>query len=170
MPSRLFSQARSIQLRVAIIAACGLAACVARSDLPLTQIASPAITLRSISTPTIAPTPTIECSNDAKFISDLSVPDGTHLRPGTVFTKTWQVRNTGNCAWTIDHQLKFIGGAPLNTVSVNLPQSVIVSATLDLSIVLTAPTTAGNYNVRWRLFAADGAPFGPTLFAEINVP
>jgi hypothetical protein len=147
-----------------------LSGCTTQSAVPPIPIVTPAITPISSITLAPAPTPTIECVDDAKFISDLSVPDGMHLRPGTVFTKTWQIRNNGKCTWTIDYQLKFIGGATLNEVSVNLSRPVTISGTLELSIVLTAPITAGNYNARWRLFAADGVPFGPTLFAEINVP
>ena len=90
--------------------------------------------------------------------------------PGTPFTKTWQVRNTGTCAWTTDYQLKFIGGSHLHESMMLLAQTVKPNDTLDISIALTAPATAGSYRGRWRLFAADGTPFGPTLFADIRVP
>jgi hypothetical protein len=143
---------------------CGLSACAAQSAV------SARSTPFSIVPSAPTRTPAIECVNDAKFIADISVPDGTHLRPGAVFTKTWQLRNTGQCAWTIDYQLKFIGGSSLNETNMNLPRVVSVGDPLDLSIVLTAPITAGQYRARWRLFAADGAPFGPTLFADITVP
>lgn len=174
MLTRLFLQPRLHLLTILMVAAQILSGCTAQSAQSVTPgftpIVTPSLTPISIVPSLPTPTPAIECNNDAKFISDLSIPDGTHLRPGTVFTKTWQIRNTGQCAWSIDHQLRFIGGATLNIARVNLPRPVIVSATLDLSIVLTAPVTAGSYNARWRLFAADGAPFGPTLFAEISVP
>ena len=39
---------------------------------------------------------------DAEFIKDQSIPDGTHLQPGTKFVKKWQVRNTGTHPWAED--------------------------------------------------------------------
>ena len=37
---------------------------------------------------------------NAEFISDSSIPDGTHLQPGTKFRKSWLLRNTGSYPWT----------------------------------------------------------------------
>ena len=40
----------------------------------------------------------------------------------TVFTKTWRVRNAGNCAWDVGYQLAFIEGAQLGDWAVvNVP-------------------------------------------------
>ena len=37
---------------------------------------------------------------DAEFIRDDTVPDGTHLQPGTRFVKRWLMKNTGNQGWS----------------------------------------------------------------------
>jgi len=31
--------------------------------------------------------------NWAQFVTDVTVPDGTYLAPGTTFTKTWRLKN-----------------------------------------------------------------------------
>ena len=164
LPVRWFERA------LLVIAAQLLIACADRPAPIPTATVGPPTAASSTATRAPALTPTIECVDDAKFIVDVSVPDGTHMMPGTPFTKTWQIRNSGTCLWSIGYQLKFIGGPSLNGSSVNLPQSIHPGGTLDLSIALTAPITAGHYRARWRLFAADGTPFGPTLFTDINVP
>jgi len=37
----------------------------------------------------------------AQFISDVTVPDGTTFAPGATFTKTWRLKNSGTCTWTL---------------------------------------------------------------------
>jgi hypothetical protein len=41
-------------------------------------------------------------------------------------------------------------------------------ATIDLTIAMTAPATPGQHSGQWRLRAANGTLFGPTLTAKIN--
>src|SRR5687768_151168 len=36
----------------------------------------------------------------ARFIKDVSIPDGTVFAPGASFTKTWRMRNEGTCTWS----------------------------------------------------------------------
>ncbi|HSR20131.1 MAG TPA: NBR1-Ig-like domain-containing protein, partial [Anaerolineales bacterium] len=38
--------------------------------------------------------------NNAAFVSDVTIPDGTILKPGEKFTKTWRIYNSGSCSWT----------------------------------------------------------------------
>jgi hypothetical protein len=38
--------------------------------------------------------------DDSDFIDDVTVPDGTPVRRGEVFVKTWEIRNGGNVRWT----------------------------------------------------------------------
>ncbi len=41
-----------------------------------------------------------DCEDQAVFIKDVNVPDGTFYNPGAKFTKTWQVKNSGTCTWS----------------------------------------------------------------------
>ena len=39
------------------------------------------------------------CVDKPVFVADVTIPDNTVIAPGTTFTKTWRVRNDGNCTW-----------------------------------------------------------------------
>ncbi|MFD2419182.1 NBR1-Ig-like domain-containing protein [Amycolatopsis pigmentata] len=38
--------------------------------------------------------------DDSAFVDDVTVPDGTPVRRGEVFVKTWEIRNGGSVRWT----------------------------------------------------------------------
>jgi hypothetical protein len=104
--------------------------------------------------------PTTGCDR-AYFISDVSVPDGTVFTPGQAFTKTWRLRNVGSCTWTTGYSLVFSTGDQMSGLSsINLPSAVAPRQTIDLSVNLTAPNTAGNYRGYWLLKNASGGVFG----------
>jgi hypothetical protein len=53
-------------------------------------------------TPTAAlptPTPTLACELRVAYVADLTIPDGTIVKPGETVAKSWRVRNSGACAW-----------------------------------------------------------------------
>ena len=102
--------------------------------------------------PTLTPTATlpppenaIGCTNAARFISDVTVPDNSDLNVGEVFTKTWRVKNTGSCIWwygyTLTHYSESSVSAP---ESAQLPRTN-PGDTADLSIDLIAPGIPGFY-------------------------
>src|SRR5215213_8697746 len=45
------------------------------------------------------------CVLNARFVADVTVPDGTPMYAGQNATKTWRVRNNGTCNWTARTQL-----------------------------------------------------------------
>ena len=120
-------------------------------------------------TPEPVPVPP-SCTNDSKFVEDVTVPDGTHFAPKKAFDKTWKIQNTGTCAWSTDYQYKFISGDQMGGADIKVPQAVQPGDTINLTIKLTAPTAAGKYRGYWRLFAPDGTPFGNHPYADIVVP
>ncbi|MGE5249310.1 MAG: NBR1-Ig-like domain-containing protein, partial [Bacteroidota bacterium] len=111
----------------------------------------------------------------AQFIADITVPDGTRYAPGTAFQKTWRLKNIGSCTWTTAYSLVFDSGDRFGAQDVNLPINVPPGATVDLSLNMTAPSTAGHYFSYWRLRNASGVIFGigstanRSFWAEINV-
>jgi len=114
--------------------------------------------------------------DQAQFIADITIPDGTTLAPGTAFTKTWRLKNIGTCTWTTSYALVFVSGDALGAPAVvNLPSSVAPGATVDLSVNMTAPTSAGHYIGYWKLRNAAGVLFGigaaasQSFWVEINV-
>lgn len=146
------------------------------ASVQLTQIAvdSPktATPFSSVFLPTSTPlptkipaTPTDDDCYKAKFITDVTVSDGTIFAPGEIFTKTWRVRNIGTCTWTADYALVFTSGETMGSVSPQLLMgSVAPNDTVDLSIDFSAPTTEGNYVSNWQIRNTAGE-----LFAKIYV-
>ena len=81
-----------------------------------------------------------------------------------------RLRNTGQCPWTTGYTLRNVGGEVMGGVTINLPNSVPVSATVDLSVAFVAPSGSGKHISRWQLFTPDGAAFGTKPFLQIMVP
>ena len=116
-------------------------------------------------TQTVAPS---SCDK-VQFVADVNFPDGSVLQPGAQFTKTWRLKNVGSCAWSTDYQLVFFSGEKLGaSSSAKFPKSVAVGETVDISINMTAPTSAGSYRGYWMFKNADGALFG--IGAQANKP
>jgi hypothetical protein len=108
------------------------------------------------------------CEN-ATFLSDVTIPDGTVVSPGQTFVKTWAVANTGSCPWTTGDRLVLVNGAPMGGGNVPLAGNVAAGETADLSVNLTAPVVAGNYSGTWRLKNAAGNYFGDVVTVVITV-
>lgn len=95
------------------------------------------------------------------FVKDVTIPDGTVFAPGDTFTKTWRLKNRGTCTWTPDYLLVFASGEKMGgTTAVRLPGYVSPGQTMDVSVTLTAPDTAGPYVGYWMLRNPSGALFG----------
>ena len=112
----------------------------------------------------------------AQFVADVTVPDGTTYAPNAAFTKTWRLKNIGTCTWTTSYSLVFDSGTKMGgPTSVNLPKSVTPGQTVDISINLTAPASAGRYIGYWKFKNSSGASFGigttfnKAWWVEINV-
>ncbi len=110
-----------------------------------------------------------QACDDAIYVSDVTVPDGTTMAPGQTFVKTWSVLNTGSCSWTTSYKLVFLNGDPMGGNQAPLTATVSSGETVNLSVNLTAPTLAGNYKGTWRLQNAAGTYFGDILTVVITV-
>ena len=139
------------------------------------------------STPTPSPSPTLEstpspsptqsgvipgttCDN-ATFISDVTIPDGTQLAPGTVFTKTWKIQNSGTCTWVSGYVVAFSSGSVMDAET---PQSLAMDSvppgvSVDISIEMVAPESTGQQIGYWRMQNASGVGFGDTFYVDISV-
>lgn len=99
--------------------------------------------------------------DQAGFVQDVNVPDGTIMAPGQEFTKTWRLRNTGNCTWNTNYTLTFVSGDSMGApASVPLPGEVAPNATVDISVDLKAPPGPGRYTGYWKLKNPAGHVFG----------
>jgi peptidoglycan hydrolase-like protein with peptidoglycan-binding domain len=99
--------------------------------------------------------------NQASFVADVTIPDNTNINVNAGFTKTWRLRNVGSCTWTSGYQIIFDSGdqmsGPASQQLIN--GTVLPGATVDVSINLTAPGSAGTYKGNWKLRDANGSVF-----------
>jgi hypothetical protein len=97
----------------------------------------------------------------AGFLADVTIPDGKLVTPSEAFTKTWRLRNDGNCVWDKTYSLMLDTGDAMGTV-VKVPLSTFVypEQSVDLSVDLTAPATDGIYTGYWRIATPFGGSFG----------
>ncbi len=127
-------------------------------------------------TPPSTASPTPIC-DQAQFIEDVTVPDGTVFQPGATFTKTWRLKNIGVCTWTSGYQLIFDNGDSMSgPVTQPLAGSVAPGQTVDISVSLKAPATAGSYRGYWKLRNSAGVLLpvasgfqGSAFFVDIKV-
>ena len=112
-----------------------------------------------------------------QFISDVTVPDGSNVAPGSTFVKTWRLKNIGSCTWNTSYSLVYVSGDQLGGQSIlNLPSNVAPGALVDISINMTAPSKAGHYRGYWMLRNAGGVLFGigsaasKPFWVDIKVP
>ena len=88
----------------------------------------------------------------AKFVSDVTIPDGTKLVSGESFTKTWRFINIGACTWNPSYTLVFdVGDLIGGPASLPLPGNVAPGQEVDVSVTLQAPSSPGSYRGYWRL-------------------
>jgi hypothetical protein len=135
---------------------------------------SPTNTLPPSNTPTISPTsgtPTTAPVGGGgaatggcdvmTFLSDVTIQDGEQITAGTAFTKTWQVRNDGTCEWATTYTVIYSSGDQMSGLSgQTLTAPVAVGSSVNLSVQLTAPSTAGDYTGWWAIANASGQAFG----------
>jgi Ig-like domain from next to BRCA1 gene/SdrD B-like domain len=144
-------------------------------SLPTATAVTPSATIAPAATtivqPTtvLGPTPTARpgCSNDAQFIPDVTIPDGTAIVPGMSFDKTWQIKNTGTCAWNGSYRLTQISNTSVQAVSKDIPLPPVEPGTtveIGLKATLSADTPPGAKSVgQFALLDPTGKQFGTKL-------
>ncbi len=138
---------------------------------------TPSATNTPLATATLSPSNTPAASNtplatgtsgslgnscdSIQFVSDVTIPDHTKIKPDAVFTKTWRLRNPGSCTWSTGYSLVFSSGNAMGGPATQaLTSSVVPGSTIDISVDLTAPHTLGSYTGNWGLRNASGQVFG----------
>jgi hypothetical protein len=125
-------------------------------------------------TSTVAPPPTLVC-DQAQFVQDVTIPDGTIFAPNATFTKTWRLKNAGTCTWS-GYSLVFDSGDSMSGPSPTSIGTVAPNQEVDLSLNLIAPSTTGSYRGYWRIRNAAGVFIpvlggtkGQSFFVDIKV-
>jgi hypothetical protein len=131
---------------------------------------TPSVTPLASSTP--AGTQSAVCDN-ALGIKDVTYPDYSEVPAGESFIKIWQVKNLGPCTWNQDYHLIFGWGGTgtdWNTTPGSAFTAIVLPGeSIEISVTLKAPTTAGTYGASFRLQNDKGFNFGPTQTVIIVV-
>jgi hypothetical protein len=117
----------------------------------------------------IPATPTPQCTDNLRFISDLTIPDATQVPAGSMVDKQWQVENNGTCNWDSHYRLKFIAGADLGTPPAQALYPARSGTQPAIRLTFTAPSEPGTYRSAWQAYSPEDVPFGDPIFVEIVV-
>merc|ERR1719178_370484 len=109
----------------------------------------------------------------ARFVSDVSIFDGTQMAPSTKFTKIWRLKNTGEVPWPPGTQIMFVGGDQMSaslTVPLARQAAGQPGEEVDVAVDLVAPQEHGRYVGYWRLTGPMGRKkWGQRVWAHIHV-
>lgn len=122
--------------------------------------------------PEATPISTVEnCISDLKYLSDLTVPDGSPVGPGEKIDKQWRVLNSGTCNWADGYSLRLVDGfAPLGAELEQLLFPARAGSEATLQVFFVAPGEAGIYRSAWQAYDPEGQPFGEIVYIEFLVP
>ena len=140
------------------------------SDLPPLAWQTPASAPAQDLEPTPArPTSVPDCDDAARFLEDLTIPDGTIVAPGAILDKRWSVQNTGTCDWGPDYRLGPVesGGFGDSEPIALYPARAGEQAVWQVEV--RAPLEPGEHLSRWQALAPDGTAFGDVVYLLIEV-
>jgi len=108
----------------------------------------------------------------ARFVCDVSVPDGTVVQPSNHFTKIWRLRNCGDEAWPAGcklFQVRKNKDSVDMAITSGLVPPVAPGAETDVMLDMMAPATPGRYLAHYRLAVPTGPKFGQRIWVDITV-
>ncbi len=120
--------------------------------------------------------PALHPDDVSEFEGDVTIPDGTVVRPGQQFVKTWRIRNAGSVHWR-DRYLQRID-LPIGPDDCRTPERVPVNDTAPqqdvlISVDIRAPASAPAYcKVHWKMVDDSGRVLLPgyrPVFFEVRV-
>jgi len=112
--------------------------------------------------------PTPEPAEDARFVADTSIPDGTTLLPHQLFAKGWLVLNSGQVAWEKGFRLHLVSGPSFGHSTIEAPSTASCSTT-NIVASLEAPGRPGAYKSVWQMQDPSGHRFGQSLTIVVAV-
>ncbi len=148
-------------------------------------IASFSLPAVSAPSPTVVPivqsnTNSQGCTDAAKFLADVSVPDHSLIAPNAPFNKIWRLKNTGTCTWDNSYLVHYVSGATMTQSPgyyiVEPGQTVAPGQSVDISVGMTSPVESGTYQSYWglknkngQLIPIQGGANGNSFYVKIKV-
>ncbi|GAA2998293.1 NBR1-Ig-like domain-containing protein [Actinokineospora diospyrosa] len=101
----------------------------------------------------------------ARFVGDITIPDGTVVAPGAHFTKVWEIENAGLAIWRGRYLER--EDLPVAPDACQTPDRIAIGDTLPndrvkISVNVTAPAAATTCMVKWKMVDVDGRRFFPS--------
>ncbi|MFI0373002.1 NBR1-Ig-like domain-containing protein [Actinomadura sp. 1N219] len=127
-----------------------------------------------VARPAVAGAPVVT-GDRSVFVADVTIPDGTVVKTGQQFVKTWELANAGSVPW----HGRFLARAtlPADNGTCSTPGKVPIPDTepgahVRVSVRVTAPATPGSCWVGWKM--VDGAgkqllPGARPVYFVVNV-
>lgn len=112
--------------------------------------------------------------NDGAFVGE-TLPDKSVVGAGKNFTKAWEIKNTGTCAWDEGYVFAFqpdLSSPGIEGYDIRINERDEITKpnhSQSFIVKLTAPTTPGEYKGYWKLKSDDGTAFGPLVYFDIVV-
>ena len=152
----------------------GLQSCASKPEISLPTGGTPQ------PLPTHTPNPTFEssaesqpaeydCENDARFLEDLTFPDGAIVTPGQTIDKRWSVQNLGSCDWGTGYRLIHLGQDDFEAPEAVALYPARAGTNAIWQVELRAPLEVGQYVSQWQAQAPDGSTFGDVVYILISV-
>jgi len=107
----------------------------------------------------------------ATFVSDDSIPDGTIMKPGNSFDKTWTIKNTGTCTWDDGYVFAYLGGT-LGGYDIKIKNRndfVAPDAAISLTVHLNASLAPNTYQECWSMRNDKGSYFPDSPLACVKI-
>ncbi|MEO3809386.1 NBR1-Ig-like domain-containing protein [Sphaerisporangium sp. B11E5] len=104
--------------------------------------------------------------DDSTFIADITIPDGSRVRTGQRFVKTWEIQNSGVIVWRNRYLTRQgpADGPGLCSSSTRTPIPLThPGSRIRISVPMTAPARPGSCRVDWKMTDATGRHFFPDL-------
>jgi next-to-BRCA1 protein 1 len=109
----------------------------------------------------------------ARFIEDVTIPDGCVVNPSANLRKSWKLENSGDQAWPAGCFMVIQEGNPAfgvqaETSEITLP-ALQPGEQFIADVNVVAPAVAGRYTSYWRVCDPWGVRFGHRFWIDIIV-
>lgn len=112
--------------------------------------------------------------DEVSFVKDVTIPDGSQVKTGSTFVKTWRIKNSGKVRWQQRYLVRLtpLGNGLCHSVEkISVPHTA-PGQSVDLSVEFTAPTIPGSCRTDWKMTDSAGTlmfPDHPALFSIVQV-
>jgi len=107
----------------------------------------------------------------ARFVSDMSLPDGSVVAGAANVTKVWEVENITRDTWPQGLRVVPVGAQAITAVvaTEDVVPAAVPGQRVAITIDLVTPSAPGRYVQYFRLADAKGQRFGHPLWVDLTV-